>query len=408
MDPKRIYIVEDDLAVLKLEEHILKSLGWEVKSSTSAEKAYSEIINFNPSCILLDIMLPGMDGLEFCKMIRSNKDFNDVYIIIVSLKAYNFDKERALSFGADGYITKPFNKDKFEKAFNSIISINLEFWGIRGTLPVPGKRAIKYGGNTSCVTVRFSQNRWFIFDAGTGIKEFSDYLMKAGQNRIKANLFISHSHWDHINAFPFFAPLYIPGNEIIVYGPYQSDNHTMRKVISDQMFGIYFPIGVKEFAAHVDYKDLREGSYDIDGIEVKTKLLTHPGNCLGYRINYKAISICYVTDNELYLPDSEYFNSTAWEQLKEFIEGADILIHDSTYFDDEYKKKVNWGHSCVSQVVKLAHEASIKKLYLYHQEPDQTDADLEKKLKTANKLLTNLGSSTICLLPVEKEEIMLR
>ncbi|MGA1844219.1 MAG: response regulator [bacterium] len=406
MDAKRIYIVEDDLPVLKLEEHILKSLGWEIRSSTSAEDAYDEILRYRPTCILLDIMLPGMDGLELCRKIRTNRELDDVYIIIVSLKAYNFDKERALSFGADGYITKPFNKEKFLDAFNSIISISMKFWGTRGTLPVTGQRSIKYGGNTPCVTLQFSQNRWFVFDSGTGIREFSNLLMKSGHSRIKVNIFISHPHWDHINAFPFFAPLFVPGNEITVLGPYQSDDYTMSKIVSDQMYGVYFPVGVKEFAAHVQYKDLREGSYTIDGIKVRTKMLTHPGNCLGYRVDHKGRSFCYVTDNELYLPDSEYYIESVREQLIDFIKDADILIHDATYFDEEYTKKVNWGHSCVSQVAKLAHDAGVRRLYLFHQDPDHSDTDLERKLERARTLLASLGSSTECLLPVEQEEVL--
>lgn len=408
MKPKKIYIVEDDLPVLKLEEHILRTMGWVVKSSTSAESAFDEIVAFKPSCILLDIMLPGMDGLEFCRKIRSFKEFDNVYIIMVSLKAYNFDKEMALSFGADGYITKPFNREKFEKEFNAIISISMIFWGIRGTLPLPGKKSMKYGGNTSCVSLKFSQNRWFVFDSGTGIKEFSNHLMKnEAKQRIKIKVFISHPHWDHINAFPFFAPLYIPGNEITVYGPYQSDNYSMQKIISDQMYGVYFPVGVKDFAAHMEYKDLREGNYDMDGIKVMTKLLTHPGNCLGYRVDHKGKSICYITDNELYPQDSEFFMKNVREQLVRFVRGTDILIHDATFFDDEYKKRVNWGHSCVSQVVKLAHEANVKRLYLFHHDPEQSDADLDKKLNIANHLISELGSSTECFLPVEQEEILI-
>ncbi|MGA1795668.1 MAG: MBL fold metallo-hydrolase, partial [bacterium] len=117
-------------------------------------------------------------------------------------------------------------------------------------------------------------------------------------------------------------------------------------------------------------------------------------------------SFCYVTDNELYLPESEYYIESVREQLIDFIKDADILIHDATYFDEEYTKKVNWGHSCVSQVAKLAHDAGVRRLYLFHQDPDHSDTDLERKLESARTLLASLGSSTECLLPVEQEEVL--
>jgi phosphoribosyl 1,2-cyclic phosphodiesterase len=180
--------------------------------------------------------------------------------------------------------------------------LELTFWGVRGTLPVANQRAYRYGGNTSCVTLEFPKGQLFIFDAGTGIKELSDALMKQNRRNIAASIFISHPHWDHINALPFFAPLYARGNAFEILGAAHV-HKTMEELISAQMDDVYFPITMKEFGAQIKFRDLNEEQIEVEGISVCTMLLSHPGNCLGYRIDYNGRSVCYVTDNELFCPN---------------------------------------------------------------------------------------------------------
>ncbi len=155
--------------------------------------------------------------------------------------------------------------------------IKLRFWGVHGTLPVPGKNTVKYGGNTSCISLEFPGGKLFIFDAGTGIKVLSDYLTANKVRPVSTKIFISHPHWDHINALPFFVPLYMQGNNFEIYGPSQG-NISMKKLISRQMDGIYFPIKFKEFGANIHFRDLKEEEFKVDGINIKTMLLNHPGH----------------------------------------------------------------------------------------------------------------------------------
>jgi phosphoribosyl 1,2-cyclic phosphodiesterase len=263
---------------------------------------------------------------------------------------------------------------------------------------------LKYGGNTSCVTLDFPKEQFFIFDAGTGIKALSDALLAQGKTRKEYKAFISHPHWDHINALPFFAPLYIPGNEIEVLGA-GHDDVTMRELISAQMDDIYFPITIKEFGARTYFRNLTEGTFEVEHVRVKTLLLAHPGHCLGYRVEYGDRSICYVTDNELFLPDSGNYDPFYVEKLSNFIRGTDALITDCTYTDAEYKTKVGWGHSCIGQVVDLAHNADVKNLYLFHHDPSQTDDDIDRKHETAVEDLAKRNSSTQCLAPSEGDSI---
>ncbi|MDD9877805.1 MAG: MBL fold metallo-hydrolase, partial [Magnetovibrio sp.] len=241
---------------------------------------------------------------------------------------------------------------------------------------------------------------FFIFDGGSGIKTLGDELLAQKRTRIRARIFISHPHWDHINAIPFFAPLYVQGNEFEILGANQGDN-TMRELISAQMDGVYFPITLSEFAARVYFRDLEEESIEIDGIGVETKLLSHPGKCLGYRINYNDRSICYITDNEMFLETSEFYSPHYEKKLAEFCSGADALITDTTYTDEEYETKVGWGHSSVGKVVQLADTAGVKKLYLFHHDPDQSDADIDAKFDLAKELLAKRKSDVEVLSPRE-------
>ncbi len=398
----QIFIVDDDSLSAKVMTALLEDSGHHVQSTTDAASAYDKILTAKPDCVICDLMMPEVDGLNLCKRIRETPDLDGLRFIMVSAKAYEFDQKRAFEFGADGYIRKPLNTETFSDLVNRILDdhIDMTFWGVRGTLPVSGEHTLKYGGNTSCVTLEFPREQFFIFDGGSGIKNLGDALMAQQRTRLRARIFISHPHWDHINAIPFFAPLYVQGNEFEVLGANQGDN-TMRELISAQMDGVYFPITLSEFAARVYFRDLEEESIEIDGIGIETKLLSHPGKCLGYRINYNGRSICYITDNEMFLETSEFYSPHYERKLAEFCQDADALITDTTYTDDEYKTKVGWGHSCISKVVQLADVAAVKSLFLFHHDPDQSDNDIDAKMNMAADSLAKRKSSVKLETPKE-------
>ena len=402
----KIFIIDDEPEIIELISAILEASGYEVLGETSSDNAMARIEDEKPDCVLIDIMMPGKDGLELCREIKANKNISDIKVVIVSAKTYEFDKKRAFELGADGFINKPINPETFGESIAVILedAMELTFWGVRGTLPVPGERTLKYGGNTSCLSVEFSHGDFFIFDAGSGIKELSNHLLASSQAKLEAKIFISHPHWDHINALPFFVPLYIQGNEFEILGASNADL-SMREMISAQMDGVYFPISLKEFSSRVYFRDLREETIEIGDITVKTMLLSHPGYCLGYRIEYHGRSICYITDNELFLEDDPSYNPSYVQKLADFIRGTDALITDCTYMDGEYTTKVGWGHSCVDRVVDLADQAEVKNLYLFHHDPDQDDAAIDEKLKVTQAQLKSRKSSTVCLAPAEGDKV---
>jgi ribonuclease BN (tRNA processing enzyme) len=245
-----------------------------------------------------------------------------------------------------------------------------------------------------------------IFDCGSGVKKLSDHLLSSGEARLSARIFISHTHWDHINTIPFFAPLYARGNQIEVFGPYQGDL-TIERAISAQMESVYFPVTIREFGARLVFRDLREETLEFGPVRIDTMLLRHPGYCLGYRITSRGRRICYITDNELYQPDDTRHDTRYVAQLADFVRGADVLITDTTYRDHEYPSKVDWGHSSVSQVADLAARAEVKRLHLFHHDPDQTDDDIDLKLVETRVQLAKLGSAIVCEAPAEGSKLVL-
>ena len=284
--------------------------------------------------------------------------------------------------------------------------VTVSYWGVHGTLPTPGAGFTRYGGNTPCVSVEIGGEPLYIFDCGSGIKRLSDRIMGAGTQRFSARIFITHTHWDHINTVPFFAPLYVRGNQIEIFGPYQGDL-TIERAVSAQMESVYFPVTVREFGARLVFRDLREETLEFGPVRMDTMLLSHPGYCLGYKLTARGRSICYITDNELYLPGDPRHNPRYLQQLTNFVKGADVLITDATYRDSEYPAKVDWGHSCVGQVAELAARAQVKRLHLFHHDPDQTDELIDTKLAEAREALARLGAKLECDAPAEESTLSL-
>lgn len=401
-------VVDDDKSTAELSKSILEKAGHKVTLFTSSKEALNQVVTLLPDCIISDLMMPDLDGLDLYQQVRKQQIAKQPVFVILTSKVFEFDRRRAFDIGVDGYLNKPARQETFVNDLLEIINkeMTVEFWGVRGTLPVPGENTIRYGGNTNCVSLSLAKKQFFIFDAGSGIKRLSNNLIKQKRFPLSAKIFISHPHYDHINGIPFFVPLYMKGNEFEFLGS-PAGEVSIEKIISGQMDSIYFPITLKEFAAKIDFRDLGEETFKIDDITIQTMMLNHPGKCLGFRVEYNNKVFCYVTDHELYLENTPYYNQFEVDRLIQFTHEADMLVIDATYTDSEYAAKIGWGHSSVSRVTDIADRAKVKLLCLYHHDPDQEDKDIDYKVKESNDILKSRNSITHCIAPKEGEKISL-
>lgn len=253
------------------------------------------------------------------------------------------------------------------------------FWGTRGSIPKPGLTTLKYGGNTLCVQITSSQGDILIIDCGTGAYNLGIHLMSQHKEPIKGNLCFSHTHWDHIQGVPFFAPFFDGRGQWDVYGPY-GFGQSIQDSLKGQMLHQYFPISLKEFGATIHYHDLVEGAFSIGNLNIKTQYLNHTALTLGFRIESEGFSVVYACDHEPFskhLAGGEGIISGQDLTHLEFLKDADVVIHDSQYFPDEYAKKVGWGHSTPEYAIKICREANVKHLILTHHDPMRTDKELD-------------------------------
>ena len=251
----------------------------------------------------------------------------------------------------------------------------VRFWGVRGSLPSPGPDTVIYGGNTSCLEIR-ADDRLIIIDLGTGVRPLGDWLQHNDHQKfgkIKADIFLTHTHWDHIMGFPMFNPVYVPGTELRITAPFSPQNDSIKTIIEKQLSYQYWPVTADELAAKIEYNQMKEETLDIGGgLTVTGKLLNHPSFCMGYRFVYNGKSIVTVFDHELYtIPEKN-------EEIRQFIKGADIVIHDAQYTQEEYSHHVGWGHCFYEHVQKAAAGLDIKKLVFFHHEPSRADSQLEQ------------------------------
>ncbi len=256
------------------------------------------------------------------------------------------------------------------------------FWGVRGSIPTPGKDFKKYGGNTPCVELRCGDTI-LVFDAGTGIRGFGKSLLaEAGGRPVSVHVLFSHTHWDHIQGFPFFEIAYLKGNSITLYGGHTVND--LEKLILRQMEREYFPVTLFELAADIRFVTLRDNPFRINDVTVYFTHLFHPGLSLGFRVEYRGKVFVYATDNEI-LNDPEMggYND---RNVGNLIRGADILIAECQYTEEEYRKKIGWGHSSIEQVVSIANRYGVKNLFAFHHDPDRTDREIDRMVRRARKL----------------------
>ncbi len=296
--------------------------------------------------------------------------------------------------------------------------MRIRFWGTRGSLAKPGPTTLRYGGNTSCVEVRTRDGTLIVLDCGTGAHGLGLALVASGERPLRGHLMLTHTHWDHIQGFPFFAPLFVAGNEWDIYAPGGLGRH-LETTLAGQMEYTYFPVTLAQLGAATRYHDLVEGSFAIGGVRIVTRYLNHPALALGYRLEAGGVSLVYSVDHEPHTP-APLGGASASEPAPgarpahaedrrhvDFLAGADLVIHDAQYTIEEYPQKEGWGHSPAEWVVDYAVAAGAKRLALFHHDPLRTDEALDRLLEVCRRRAAAAGGGLEVFAAAEGEVVEL-
>lgn len=416
---KTVLIIDDDPGFRSLVGELLKHNGWSVSEAEQGEAGIEMARQQHPNVVLCDLLMPRCNGFQVCRALRADQTLRSTRIIIATGRDFETDKRAAIEAGADEYLAKPIAPNHLMEALLRLTTggngtngefvrpsgpPQFKFWGVRGSIPTPGPGTVKFGGNTSCIEVRIG-GEIIILDAGTGLRPLGLSLLNEFKDQpLNLTLLLSHTHWDHIQGLPFFPPIYRPQNRLRILG-YEGARNSLANVLSGQMESPYFPVTFGELPGNIEIEELRDMSFNVGPVRVEAFFANHPGICVGYRIFSEAGSLAFFPDNELHYPHRRSTNdrtdkaaSLAFAQVEdtkmvEFLRGTDVLIMDAQYDAREYKQHVGWGHGCVDDVVALAMRAQVKRLFIFHHDPDHDDAKVAAIISHAQEIATRENSS---------------
>ncbi|MGM0575009.1 MAG: response regulator [Myxococcota bacterium] len=407
---ERILVIEDESMSRTVIQTVLEESGFEVRHAEDGVEGMEALDTFNPDLVLVDLVTPRMHGYEVIRRLRTDDRTLRTPIVVLSAKAYPTDQRKALDMGADAFLSKPVRRDALVRLVrDKLDSVRVRFWGVRGSIATPGPDTVRYGGNTPCVTVERGRDL-LILDAGTGLRRLGLALHAEARGEPRdIRMLITHTHWDHIQGFPFFVPAFVPGNRVDVHGPPSLDR-PLEKVLHGQMDPQYFPVALGEVAADVSVHEIRERELDIGPFHVRATYVNHPGVTMAYRIAIGDSVVTYATDTEPYraLLTSDAEDAARGEAgsygrqrdaaLVEFLRGSDVYIADSQYTPLDYETKRGWGHTCYVDAVDLAVEAGVGQMVLFSHDPMHDDETLDHKLAHSRQLARE-GSRDLEVVP---------
>lgn len=263
-------------------------------------------------------------------------------------------------------------------------------WGSRGQIPVSGPQFTKYGGDTTCIEVRSGNDDILIIDAGSGIRNLGAILLN--EKKRKINLLFTHLHLDHIVGLPFFTPLYNSESHIHIYGCSFGDT-SFQAALNGMMRPPYFPVDLKEVSSKISYSEIGDRPFWVGSIKISPVLLNHPNGGLGFKLEENGVVFVFLTDNEL---GAEVAGSRPFSHYVKFCRGADLLVHDAEFKPEEYPGYKSWGHSTYSDAVRLAIEAEVKRLGLFHINNQRSDEQVDALVKEAKMLIAEGKENAEC------------
>ncbi len=421
---KSLVLIDSDALTRTLISECLTGKEWRIFEAEDGQAGMDLVLTERPAAVLCDLRTPKRNGFQVCRTIREQESLKKTRVILMTVSRFSNDRETAFASGADDYLVKPIIPVELLRVLTlngengaasretqavspaAVGPTRIRFWGVRGSIPSPGRETYGYGGNTSCVEVRVGE-QIIILDAGSGIRRLGQSLMKEiGEKGLSVTMLISHTHWDHIQGFPFFVPAYHPKVNIRILG-YEGAVHGLRGALFEQMQTAFFPVGLNQMATHLTFEEMDDMQFPIgSGVTVRTMFANHPGICLGYRL-------CTPNGDVVYLPDHEAYERSEVERQKaeketsstgleyarmqdekvvEFLRGAEVVIADSQYDATEYPTRRGWGHTCADDTVLLAARAGAKKVFLFHHDPDHTDEKIEAMVASAREAAARSGS----------------
>jgi phosphoribosyl 1,2-cyclic phosphodiesterase/ActR/RegA family two-component response regulator len=414
---KAVLLIEDDDALRSTIGALLEERGWKVFAAEDGEAGINLARQFKPDVVVCDLLMPRCNGYQVCRAIRATPELHDTRIVMLSGRDYSTDKLNALEAGADEYLVKPVQPAELGATLlrltagegpaasmpasdNGSIADGpprVKFWGVRGSIASPGPGTNFYGGNTSCVEVR-AEGEIIVLDAGTGIRPLGLSLAQEFSSQpLNITLLLTHTHWDHIQGFPFFVPAYDPRNTVRILG-YEGARQGLAATLGAQMESPYFPVGLKELPGNITIEELRDLEFMVGKVRVRAMFVNHPGICVGYRVEAGGGAVVFIPDNEPFHrmraqppgadPKTVEFARQQDEKLIQFISGADVLIMDAQYDASEYEEHIGWGHACVDDVVDIATRAQVKQLFLFHHDPTHDDERISRMLAQARSLVS--------------------
>jgi phosphoribosyl 1,2-cyclic phosphodiesterase len=274
-------------------------------------------------------------------------------------------------------------------------------WGSRGSIPVSGKDYLKYGGDTTCIEIRTKDDDIIIIDAGSGIRRLGNSLLD--EKRFQYTMIFTHAHWDHIMGFPFFKPLYFKKTRVSMLGCPVAQS-SVKHIISKIMAPPNFPVNFEDIKADITYHDICENSFRVNSIIIEPIPLSHPNQGMGYKFTEDGKSFVFLTDNEL---SFKHPGGLDYQDYLDFSRGADLLIHDAEYREDEYKQTKAWGHSLYTDALKLAIEAGVRKFGLFHLNQERFDQGVDEIVEDCKKTIKDSDLSLECFALDQNMEINL-
>ncbi len=417
----RILIAEDVACIALVMTHVLERAGYEIEVVTDGEACLERAFATRPDLVILDIMMPKLHGLAVLRRLRDDPRTHGLKALVCSAKDFRSERDEAFSLGA-GFLVKPFEPPVLVAQVDALLGYpthasadvdvpsegevfhptlasdraRLRFWGTRGSSPTIGGAFVRHGGNTSCLTVTVG-DELLIFDAGTGIRELGAEIMAKGIR--KAHLFITHTHWDHIQGYPFFSPAYLPGFELDIRGS-AGFGRDLEDIFRGQLARDYFPVQLDDMLGTVRFSHLPpEPPLVIGDARISWEYAHHPLPALAYKVEVGGRSVVWAPDNEFvqgYLgpPQAlhrDHPNVVPHQKMIDFLAGTDIVIHEAQYATAEYPERIGWGHSSISNAAALMKLADVRRWIITHHDPSHTDTFLENQLLLTRQILDDLG-----------------